>query len=90
LISFEQIPKVQNKATDAMATISSLLDIPKNVSQFEFLVEQLLIPAYDIPESEMVCKLVGSNSPWYQDIYDYLKSQTLPSNLSNNQRKSFI
>lgn len=38
----------------------------------------------------MVCELVGPDSPQYQDIYDYLQSQALPPNLSNNQRKSFI
>lgn len=72
MLTFEQIPRVQNKAADAMETIGSLLNIPSNVSQFEFLVEQLLVPTYDIPELEMVCELVGPNSPWYQDIYDYL------------------
>jgi len=29
-ISFEQIPRIENKAADAMATITSLLDILDN------------------------------------------------------------
>lgn len=39
MISFEQIPRAQNKETNVMTTIGSLLDIPNNVSQFKFLVE---------------------------------------------------
>lgn len=39
MISFEQVPRAQNKAVDAMAMIGSLLDIPSNMPQFEFLVE---------------------------------------------------
>lgn len=68
MITFEQIPQAQNKVVDSLATIGYLLHIPNNVSQFEFLAEQLLVPTYDIPKSEMVCELVGPNSPWYQDM----------------------
>lgn len=59
MVTFEQVLRAQNKAPDAMATIGSLLNISSNITQLEFLVEQLLVPAYDIPESEMV----GPDSP---------------------------
>lgn len=49
-----------------------------------------MIPAYDIPETEMICHLVGSKSPWYGEFYTYLCNHTLPPNQSNNQRKAFI
>lgn len=62
-ITFEQIPRDHNRAADTMATIASLLDLPQNSTRYEFLVEQLWIPAYDIPESEMICRLVSSESP---------------------------
>lgn len=73
-----------------MATIGSLLDIPNNASQYEFLVEQLLIPTFDFPETKLVCELVGLESPWYKDIYSYLHDQIIPPDLSLNQRKSLI
>lgn len=79
-----------NKPIDAMATIASMLDIPQNVDKCEFLVEQLLILAFEFPQSNLMCEIVGPNSSWYQDIYNYLKSQTLPLNLSKNQCRSFI
>ena len=71
-ISFCQLPRIHNRQADAMATIASMIDMPQNVERCEFLVEQLFIPAFELPQFEFVCELVGPNSPWYQDIYDYL------------------
>lgn len=50
-IQFDQIPKANNKATDVMATIGSLLQMSTNSQKCEFLVEQLLVSAYDVIES---------------------------------------
>ena len=68
-----------------MATIASMIDMPQNIEHCEFLVEQLLILAFKLPQSKFVCEIVGPNSPWYQDIYDYLHAQILPPNLSKNE-----
>lgn len=38
-IQFIQVPRLQNKAADAMATIGSLLDIPCEATQYEFFVD---------------------------------------------------
>lgn len=38
-ITFEKIPRQQNKAVDVMAIVGSLLDMPNNEPQFEFMVE---------------------------------------------------
>ena len=89
-VSFSQLPMVHNRQADAMATIASMIDMPHNIKRCEFLVEQLLIPAFELPQSEFVCKLVGPNSPWYQDIYNYLHSQVLPPDLSKNEHRAFI
>eukprot|EP01018_Ginkgo_biloba_P012948 Gb_20485 [translate_table: standard] len=89
-IQFEQVPCISNKSVDAMATIGSLLEMQQDTQQCQFLVEKLMILAYDVPESEMVCDIVGPNSPWYHDIYTYLHDHILPLDLSHNQRKSFI
>eukprot|EP01018_Ginkgo_biloba_P008285 Gb_24991 [translate_table: standard] len=89
-IQFERVPRVHHKFADAMATIGSLLEMQQNTYQCKFLVEQLMIPAYDVPESEMVCEIVGPNSPWYHNIYTYLHDHILPLDLSRKERKSFI
>jgi len=81
-ITFEQIPREHNKAADSMASVGSLIDMPANTQKCEFVIEQLLIPAVDVPVTEIICELVGPNSPWYEDIYEYLKNKTFPPDLS--------
>ena len=73
-----------------MATIGSLLEIPRDVSQYEFLVKQLHTPAYENADAEMVCVLVGPQSPWYHDILAYLKNGIISPHLTNNQRQNLI
>ncbi|GLJ17131.1 hypothetical protein SUGI_0296430 [Cryptomeria japonica] len=63
-IDFEQIPREQNRAADAMATIASLIDLPPNETCYEFLVDNLLVPSYEIMPTEMIC-VVGPESQLY-------------------------
>lgn len=72
-----------------MATIGSLLDVPNNGTQFEFVVEQLMVPSYEIPTSEYICAIIGPESPWYKEIYAYLQDQQMPPSLLTNKMKSF-
>lgn len=88
-LDFEQIPREQNRAVDAMATIASLIDLPPNETRYEFLVDNLLVPSYEFTPTEMIC-VVGLESQLYGSIFTYLRDNTLPPNLSNNQRRTFI
>lgn len=89
-ITFDQIPRLNNKEADTMATIASLLQIPEQQSRYEFLVEQLFSPAYDHSESHVIYALTGSDSLLYGPIYDYLKNNILPIDQSHNQKCNFI
>ena len=46
-----------------MATIASMIYMPRNIEHCEFLVEKLLILTFKLPQSEFVCELVGTDSP---------------------------
>ena len=46
-VTFQQIPRAENKVVDAMATLASILQLQENESQFEFLVEELCHRTYD-------------------------------------------
>ncbi|GLJ23510.1 hypothetical protein SUGI_0445430 [Cryptomeria japonica] len=72
-----------------MATIASLIDLPPNETHYEFLVDNLLVPSYEIMPTEMLC-FVGPKSQLYGFIFTYLCDNTLPPNLSNNQCRTFI
>lgn len=87
---FDQVPRAQNRAADAMATIRSLLNIRSDSLGYEFLVEQLLQPAFETSHTDMVCNIVGPQSPWYCDIHAYLKFGTLHENISRNDCQNLI
>lgn len=89
-IHFEQVPRLENKVADTMETIASLLEILRNQAHYEFLVEQLSNPIYEDLECCIIFYLVRHDSPLYDDIYTYLKDNTLPHNLSNNKKRTFI
>lgn len=89
-ITFEQIPGLDNRVVDAMATITSLLQIPDKQSHYEFLVDQLFSLVYDNSAFQLIYALTGLDSPLYGTIYDYLKRNTLPLDPSHNQKRSFI
>lgn len=85
-ITCEQIPRLNNKTTNAMAISTSLLQIPDKQNLYECLVEQLFSPAYDNAKSQVISALNGSHSPLYGKMYAYHKDNTLPPNLSRNQK----
>lgn len=89
-ITFEQIPRNDNKAANVMATIASLLQTQEKQDRYEFLVEELFYLAYDCPDTQLICHLFGRDSSHYGQIYTYLKDSTLPLNLSKNKKWNFI
>lgn len=89
-ISFEKIPRVNNRLVDTMETIGSFLDIPKNILKHEFLVEKLLIPSFKVPKCKWVCKIISHGDLWYHDIFSYLKHGILLKNITPNLKRTFI
>ena len=73
-----------------MANIASMISMPEYSPKCESLFENLFTPAYEKTDSELVCEIVGPESPWYTDIFSYLHHKTSPMDFSTNQRKIFI
>lgn len=73
-----------------MATIGSLLQMLVNSKKCEFLVDYLLVSAYDVPDSKMFCVLVGTDSPWYQETFTYILDSTITPHLTKTQQQTFI
>ncbi|KAH9292411.1 hypothetical protein KI387_042401 [Taxus chinensis] len=57
-ITFEKIPRAQNRAVDDMAIVGSMLSIPPGNNDMPFFVEHLRMPTYDIPESCLISLLL--------------------------------
>ena len=89
-VSLQQVPRVDNKAADAMATLASLLQLPENDFRHEFLVDMLHYPAYNSPDSQMICSVIGHDSSRYHHLYSYLRDQIIPDTFSRNERRHLI
>jgi hypothetical protein len=73
-----------------MATIGSLLEMPHEATQYEFLVEQVHEPAYENDKSTRVYILVGPQSPWYHEIHAYLLNCIISPHLTQTQHQQLI
>ena len=71
-LTFQQIPRAENKVADAMATLASILQLQEHESRFEFLVEELRQPAYDSSDNQVIYTIVGHDSSRYAVIFSYL------------------
>ena len=81
-ITFQQIPHIDNKVADAMATLASLLQMLENDLRHEFLVDVSHYPAYDTPKTRMIYSIIGHDSSYYHHIYSYLHDQIIPDGLT--------
>ena len=89
-ITFQQIPRIDNKAADAMATLASLLQMLENDLRHEFLVDTLHYPSYDTPKTKMIYSIVGHDSSCYHHVYSYLHDQIIPDGLTRNEKRHLI
>lgn len=85
-VTFQQIPRAENKAADTMATLASLLELEQHESRFEFLVEELHYTIYDSQESQVICPLVGHESSRYGAIYSYLHDDIILEAFNHSER----
>ncbi|RVW98926.1 Transposon Ty3-I Gag-Pol polyprotein [Vitis vinifera] len=74
-LRYVHLPRAQNRFADALATLTSSVDISIDAVVRPLLIELRFAPAYYclIGETE-----VQDDLPWYQDIYQFLRSGTYP------------
>ena len=74
-LSYTLVPRVQNQFVDALATLTSMIDIPINTFVRPLLIESRLVPAYCclIHETEL-----DDGLPQYHDIYQFLRLGIYP------------
>ncbi|XP_056175903.1 uncharacterized protein LOC130140478 [Syzygium oleosum] len=84
-ISFEYLPRSQNQFADALATLSSMLQVMKGLDTELLRIEILERPAY--------CMTIANEpdgKPWYYDIMIYLQKGEFPRGSEMKQvAKSF-
>ena len=72
-LSYTHLPRAQNQFADALATLASMIDIPKGVVVRPLLIDTRSVLAY--------CCLIDESGfddglPWYHDIYQFLRYGT--------------
>ena len=80
-VTFQQIPRVENKATDAMATLTSILQLEEHESCFKFLVEEVHHPTYDSLDDHVIYTMVDHDSSHYATIFSYPRDPIIPESL---------
>ncbi|RVW20218.1 Retrovirus-related Pol polyprotein from transposon 297 [Vitis vinifera] len=84
-LRYVHLPRAQNRFVDASATLASSVDIPIDVVVRPLLIELRSAPVYYclIGETE-----VQDNLPWYDDIYQFLRSGTFPKVATAKDRRA--
>ncbi|XP_028051901.1 uncharacterized protein LOC114256458 [Camellia sinensis] len=66
---------LNNRFTDALAILSSMVDIPLGVKIRSVIIEQKYMPTY---ETIAIIDEVQDKNPWYYDIWNFLEKETYP------------
>ena len=81
-IQYQYVPRMQNQIADALATMSSMMDRPKEDEGRPIVVEQKEEPAYCMTIEDDEEK--NGKGEWYLDILQYLKDGTYPKSADMN------
>ena len=72
---YTRLPRAQNQFANALAILTSSVDIPMNVVIRLLLIELRFAPVYYCLVGETETQ---DDLPWYHDIYQFLRSDTYP------------
>ena len=78
------MPRMQNEIIDALATVASMMDGPKEDETRPIVLEQKDEPAYCMTIEEDKGK--NEEGEWYSDILQYLKDGTYPKSADKNDQ----
>ena len=78
------MPRMQNQIADALATMASMMDGPKEDETRPIMLEQKEEPTYCITVEEDEGK--DGEGEWYLDILQYLKDGTYPEYVDKNDQ----
>ena len=81
-IQYQYVPRMQNQIVDALATMASMMDGPKEDEARPIVVEQKEELAYCMTIKEDGGK--NEEGEWYSDILQYLKDGIYPKSIDKN------
>ncbi|KAL3715806.1 hypothetical protein ACJRO7_007541 [Eucalyptus globulus] len=81
-ISFEYLPRSHNQFSDALATLSSMLQVTDGLEVKPMKIKVLSKSAYCMTVTEE-----PDRKPWYYDIMNYITKQEFPEGSTQADRK---
>ncbi|XP_075086180.1 uncharacterized protein LOC142168904 [Nicotiana tabacum] len=80
-IEFKHVPRIQNEFTDALATLSSMIQHPEKnyIDPIEVEIRDQHAYCFHVNEEPY-------SKPWYHDIKKFLATQEYPENATNGQK----
>ena len=84
-ITFEHMPREQNRIPDALATLASLmrLDTDLEVQSFDIKIQD--VPAHCMTTEEGI-----KEKSWFADIQNYLLKQEYPPEASETEKRNVL
>lgn len=72
-IEYTIIPRAQNQFANALATLASMVEIPKDVQTCPLVIEKIYQVIHQEKEDLFVMVMKKDEIPWYQDILKFLE-----------------
>ncbi|XP_027075959.1 uncharacterized protein [Coffea arabica] len=80
-LEFRHLPRARNVFVDALATLSSMIQYPDELG-----IKPIRIQLQDKPAHCWVVDKTSGNSPWYNDIKEFIKTGSYPPEASANDK----
>ena len=82
--TFTHMPREENQMADALATLASMWDNPRDVAMKPLVMCRSRIPCY---QGERVMMIYGpKEKPWFYDILKFLENREYPEGASGKQK----
>ena len=87
-IEYTIIPRAHNQFADALATLASMVKIPKGVWTQPLEIEQSYGMVHEEKAEALVLVIEEEGVPWYYDIMKFLELEVYPDGADKRERRS--
>ncbi|KAK8533070.1 hypothetical protein V6N12_076351 [Hibiscus sabdariffa] len=83
-ITFHYLPREENQMADALATLSSLIQVndESNLRPIQMSIYEVPAHCYNVEEER------SNEHPWYHDILQYIKNREYPEQATDNEKRT--
>ncbi|XP_043694151.1 uncharacterized protein LOC122644839 [Telopea speciosissima] len=82
-VSFEYLPRDNNRFADALATLASMVECDTRNRIRPFFIERRTSPVYGEP----VNALIKDGRPWYAPVVDYIRERRYPEHFLEREKR---